>query len=88
MNENEYLLNLMNHESNKAILPNLKGNSKLAIIRHSISILNLSKFTKSHTKVFKGFFLEFGNIDKFSIEFGYQIIANFEFTFNSEELLY
>jgi len=81
LNENEYLLNLMNHESNKAILPNLKGNSKLAIIRQSISILNLSEFTKSHSKVFKGFFLEFGNIDKFSIEFDCLIIANFEFSF-------
>jgi len=69
-----------------AILPNLKGNSKLSIIRQLNSILNLSILPNSSRnliplKGFIGFRKEFGNIDKFSIEFGCRIIDNFEFPF-------
>ncbi len=65
-----------------AILPNLNGNSKLAIIRQPNLKLNLSILSNSNPiKLLSGirFRKEFGNIDKFSIKFGCRIIANFEF---------
>jgi len=69
-----------------AILSNLKGNSKLSIIRQPNSILNLSILPNSFRNPIKPlsgirFRDEFGNIDKFRIEFGCRIIDNFEFPF-------
>jgi hypothetical protein len=73
-----------------AILPNLKGNSKFAIIRQPNSILNLSILPNSYRNLIplKGFFVKSSailiNLASYS---AFGLLPILSFSLNSEELL-